>query len=152
MFGVAMMSMISVSLLGVAPADRDFTRYAYSVTITNDSALPVESVWLGVPASVNRGELPPTWLCDVDASGILYWSSVGANDLQTGQAWTFDFESGLATAVDWEVDTFDSVTLDEWADTGTAMIQYPVILEVPEPGTLAVLGVAIMALCRKGMR
>jgi hypothetical protein len=126
-------------LLGVNNNDRNFTRYDYSLPITNDVGTPLEALHLDIAnAEPPSSALLENWRFDT-SSGVDYWSSVVANDLQPSQSTVLQFTADWLTTFTYSAYFFNPVTYDELQETGTVTVVIRGPLEVPEPASLAFL-------------
>ena len=126
-------------LLGVNKNDRDFSRYDYSLPITNDAGTPLEAIHLDIAnAEPPSSPLLENWRFDT-SSGVDYWSSVVSNDLQPTQSTVLRFAADWLTNFTYSAYFFDPVTYDELLETGTVTIVSRGPLEVPDPASLAFL-------------
>ena len=125
-------ALISATLLNTIGGWSD-----YSATITNDTAEPVAVVWLEVPQAVPEdAALPEGWRVDQMSPGLAYWATADEFNLPTGGVQTFYFAAPTITEFDWQVLMVSGNEIDDMVD-------------VPEPCTLALLGLGAMMMKRR---
>ena len=129
----------TVFLLGANSNDPSFTRYDYSLPITNDAGTPMEAIHLDIAnAEPLKSSLLENWRFDT-ISGVDYWSSVVTNDLQPNKSTVLKFTAGWLSSFTYSASFFDPVTYDQLEEDGTVNAFAFGPLEVPEPASLAFL-------------
>ena len=139
---------LSLIATGVARGDADFSRFDYRLTITNDSADPLYGLDLDIPAPRQVVGIRDGWRFDT-VVGVQYWSLQESTDLAPGESTSLTFEAGSMGGMAWRAYFWDATTWEETAAVGSAELRAPRPMEVPDPGTLAVLGSAAALLFRR---
>ena len=125
---------VSAILLGANNGDPGGNRYDYSLPITNDTSTPLDAIHLDIDdAQPDEASSLENWRFDA-VSGVDYWSSVVASDLQPTESTVLKFTAGWLTSFGYSALFFDPVTFDEFEVDGTVAV-----VPLPEPASFALL-------------
>jgi hypothetical protein len=140
---------MTITLLGVSNNDPGFSWYDYALSITNNTATPMEALHLDIPdVQPDAASLRENWRIDT-LSGVDYWSAVVENDLQPTESTTLRFTARWLDGFNYSASLFDPLTYDEYQENGTLTIMRSGPLEIPEPATLACLSLGFLWLLRR---
>jgi hypothetical protein len=130
---------VTLSFLGYVPNSQigqPAPLYAYSLAVTNETALPLWQVELAIPDASANAPLLEGW--ELDSAGtyygmtdVAYWSTDGAADLRPGQNLDLQFlTSWHGDSLPVELHYFDQATVMDVVNS------YSVASAIPEPATL----------------